>query len=172
MITDLFNWLVALPNQQAATSEACKYLYSRNQDYKKLFKSLGGIRKILYHTASIELVVGQATGGKNFVRTVATDRTPLFNLDLLGGKYAIGQISFIRNDDNAYEILIYDRKSKNSSWDKPLKPVILEGQKQVRIVSPNFIKCTILLANNKLTFESIETLDRLQLLLVYSSFTV
>ena len=172
MITDLFNWLVALPNQQAETSEACKYLYSCNQDYKELLTSLGRIRRVLYYTASIELVVEQATGGKNFVRTVGTDRTPLFNLDRLGGKYAIGQISFIPNDDDEYEILIYDRKSKNSSWDKPLKPVILEGQEQVRIVSPNFIKCKILLENNKLTRESIETLDRLQLLLVYSSFTV
>ena len=85
MIRDLFNWLVALPNQQAATSEACKYLYSCNQDYEKLLKSLGEIRKVLYYTASIELVVEQATGGKNFVRTVGTDRTPLFNLDRLGG---------------------------------------------------------------------------------------
>ena len=126
----------------------------------------------MYHTASIELVVEQATGEKNLVRTVGNDCTPLFNPDCLGGKYAIGQISFIPNDDNVYEILIYDRKSKNSSWDKPLKPVILEGQKQVRNISPNFIKCKILLANNKLTRESIQTLDRLQLLLVYSSFKV
>ena len=139
---------------------------------KKLLKSLGGIRKVLHYTDSIELVVEQATGGRNFVRTVGTERTPLFNLDHLGGKYAIRQMSFIPNDDDLYEIVTYNRKSKNSSWDKPLKPVMLEGQKQVRIVSPNFIKCKILLANTKLTRESIETLDRLQLLLVYSSFRV
>ena len=125
----------------------------------------------MYYTTSTKLVVEQATGGKNFVCTVGTDHTPLFNLDRLGGKYAIRQISFIPNDD-VYEILIYDRKSKNSSWDKPLKPVILEGQTQVCIVSPNFSKRKILLANNKLIRESIETLDCLQLLLVYSSFTV
>ena len=73
--------------KQALTSEACKHLYSCNPTYKTLLKSMGGIRKILYHTASIEIVLEQATGSNNFTRVVGVSPVPLFNLDRLGGKY-------------------------------------------------------------------------------------
>ena len=100
MITILYNWLLASPSKQAPTTEACKRLYSCNPTYKKLLKSIGGIRKLLYHTASIDIVLKQATGGNNFIRVVGVSPVPLFNLDLLGGKYAIGEISFVSNDND------------------------------------------------------------------------
>ena len=128
MITILYNWLLASPSKQAPTSEACKHLYSCNLTYKKLLKSIGGIRKLLYHTASIEFVLEQATGSNNFIRVVGVSPVPLFNFDRLGGKYAIGEISFVPNANDAYEILPHDRKSKKSSWDKPLFPIIIDGQ--------------------------------------------
>ena len=81
----------------------------------------------MYYTTSIEFVIEQATGGNNFLRIVSNGNAPLFNLDRLGGKYAIGQVSFIPSDDDAYEVLLYDRKSKKSSWDKPLKPYSYRG---------------------------------------------
>ena len=130
---------MASPGKQAPTSEAWKFLYSHDSDYRKILKSICGIRKLLYYTASIELVVEHAAGGNNFVRVVSDSNTPLFDLDRLGGQYAIGQISFLPNDDDAYEILLYDRKSKKSSSDKPLKPVTVDGQKQVRLIPPNLI---------------------------------
>ena len=169
MITVLFYWLMASPGKQAPTSEACKFLYSHNSNYRKILKSLGGIRKLLYYTASIELLVEHAAGGNNFVRVVGESNTPLFNLDHLGGKYAIGQISFIPNDDDAYEILLYDRKCKKSSWDKPLKPVTVDGQKQVRLIPPNLIKCAIPLDNDKISHNGMQTQENLQQLLVYLS---
>ena len=172
MIRILFDWLYSLPGKQASTSEACKQLYNQNADYKKILKSIGGIRKLLYYTASIEFVIEQATGGNNFLRIVGNGNAPLFNLDRLGGKYAVGQVSFIPSDDDAYEILLYDRKSKKSSWDKPLQPVIIEGQKQIRIVPPDLIKCKISLQNNKISREGIATLESLQLLLVYFSIEI
>ena len=159
---------MASPGKQALTSEACKFLCSHNSDYRKILKSIGGIRKLLYHTTSIELVVEHTAGGNNFVHLVSDNNTPLYNLNHLGGKYAIGQISFVPND--AYEILLYDRKSKKSSWDKPLKPVTVDGQKQVCLIPPNLIKCAIPLDNDKISCKGMQTLENLQLLLVHISF--
>ena len=128
MIRFLFDWLYTLTGKQASTSEAYKHLYNQNADYKKILKSIGGIRKLLYYTASIEFVIEQATGGNNFLCIVGNDNAPLLNLDCLGGKYAIGQVSFIPSHDDAYEVLLYDCKSKKSSWDKPLKPLVIEDR--------------------------------------------
>ena len=172
MIQKLFDWLYSLPSKQASTSEACKQLHNQNADYKKILKSIGGIRKLLYYTASIEFVIKQAIGGNNFLRIVGNRNAPLFNLDRLGGKYAVGQVSFIPSDDDAYEVLLYDRKSKKSSWDKPLQSVVIEGQKHIRIIPPDLIKCKISLQNNKISREGIATLESLQLLLVYFSGTI
>ena len=158
MIRLLFDWLYTFTGKQASTSEACKHLYNQNADYKKILKTIGGICKLLYYTASIEFVIEQATGGNNFLHIVGNGNAPLFNLDCLGGKYAIGQVSFIPSDDDAYEVLLYDRKSKESSWDKPLKPVVNEGQKQICIVPPDLIKCKISLQNNKISHDGIATL--------------
>ena len=126
---------------------------------------------LLYHTASIEFVLEQATGGNNFIRVVGVSPVPLFNLDRLGGKYAIGEISFVPNDNHAYEILPYDRKSKKSSWDKSLFPIIIDGQGQICIVPANLIKAKITLHNHKISREGMETLERSQLLLVYFAFS-
>ena len=172
MIRLLFDWLYTLTGKQASTSEACKHLYNQNADYKKILISIGGIRKLLYYTASIEFVIEQATGGNNFLRIVGNGNAPLFNSDRSGGKYAIGQVSFTPSDDDAYEVLLYDRKSKKSSWDKPLKPVVIEGQKQIRVVPPDLIKCKISLHNNKISREGIATLENFQLLLVYFSIQI
>ena len=83
------------------------------------------MRKLSYHTASIELVFERVTSGNNFVGIVSQGQGkgqgqgqgqgPLFNFDRLGGKYSIGQISYIPNDDDAYEIVFYDCKYRKSS---------------------------------------------------------
>ena len=158
-----------MTSKQASTSEACKHLYNQNANYKKLLKSIGGIRKLLYYTASIAFVIEQATGGNNFLCIVGNCNAPMFNLDRLGGRYTIGQVSFIPSDDDAYEVLLYDRKPKKSSWDKPLKPVVTEGQKQIHVVPSDLIKCKIYLHNNKISREGIATLKSLQLLIVHFS---
>ena len=38
---------------------------------EKSLESIGGIRKLLYYTASVELVVEHPAGGNNFVRVVS-----------------------------------------------------------------------------------------------------
>ena len=121
---------------------------------------------------SIEFVIEQTTGANNFLLIVGNGNAPLFNLDRLGGKYAVGQVSFIPSDDDAYEVLLYDRKSKKSSWDKPLQPVFIKGQKEIGIIPPDLIKCNTSLQNNKISHEGIATLKSLQLLLVYFSIKI
>ena len=107
MIITLFNWIYSLPGKQTSTSEACEHLCNQNADYKKILKSIVGICKLL----SVEFVIKQATAGNNFLRIAGNGNAPLFNLDRLGGKYTIGQVSFVQSDDDTYKILFYSCKS-------------------------------------------------------------
>ena len=51
----------------------------------------------------------------------------------------MGKLWFVPNDNDAYEILLYDRKSKKSSWNKCLFPIIIDGQRQIPIIPANLI---------------------------------
>ena len=56
-------------NGKMSSGEVCKHLYSTNPDYRKLVKSVGGIRKLVCHTSSIEFVMPDC-GGNNYLQIV------------------------------------------------------------------------------------------------------
>ena len=70
LLKTLFEYLKTNQGEKP-TGEACKHLYSICPEYRKLIKNLGGIRKLMYHTPSIEFIMPNS-GGNNYLQ-IATD---------------------------------------------------------------------------------------------------
>ena len=60
-------------NGKMSTGEVCKYLYSKNAEYQKLIKSVGGIRKLISRTSSIEFVMPDCGGNNYLQRSILTN---------------------------------------------------------------------------------------------------
>ena len=93
-------------NEKMSTGEVCKYLYSKNAEYRKLIKSVGGIRKLISRMSSIEFVVPDC-GGNNYLQLVGNGTGPAFYSDKLGTRYGTGKIIEKSNDEDAYTIEIW-----------------------------------------------------------------
>ncbi len=102
-----------------SSREVCKHLYSTNPEYQKLVKSVRGISKLVCHTSSIEFVMPDC-GGNNYLQIVGNQSEPLFDNDKLGTRYGIGRVIEKSNNEDAYTLEIWDRKSAKTSWRKPL----------------------------------------------------
>ena len=63
-----------------STGEVCKYLYSNNAEYRKLIKSVGGIRKLISRTSSVEFVMPDC-GGNNYLQLVGKGTGLAFDSD-------------------------------------------------------------------------------------------
>ena len=60
-------------NGKMSTGEVCKYLYSKNDEYQKLIKSVGGIRKLISRTSSIKFVMPDCGGNNYLQRSILTN---------------------------------------------------------------------------------------------------
>ena len=94
-----------------STEEVCKYLCNKNAEYRKLIKSVGGIRKLISRTSSIEFVLPDC-GSNNYLQLFGNGTGLAFDSDKLGTRYGIGKIIEKSNDEDAYTIEIWDRKSE------------------------------------------------------------
>lgn len=152
-------------NGKMSTGEVCKYLYSKNDEYRKLIKSVGGIRKLINRTSSIEFVMPDC-GGNNYLQLVGNGTGPAFDSDKLGTRYGVGKIIEKSNDEDAYTIEIWDRKSVRTSWKNSLRPVMDNGQPRLELVPPQRILVKIDVDKGKIAEESIEKIDELHLLIM------
>ena len=75
MIEELHAWLKSQKDYKSSTGEACKYLYTKNPEFKKILQSIGGFRQLLIHTPSIQFEMPDATGGKKLSETVRCQST-------------------------------------------------------------------------------------------------
>ena len=89
---------------KSSTGEACKYLYRKNPEFKKILQSIGGIRQLLIHTPSIQFELPDATGGKNSLKLLDASQPVKYHFDRLGGRYGIGRIVSYYEDEDVYDI--------------------------------------------------------------------
>jgi transposase InsO family protein len=167
MIEELFDWLKVQNNHKSSTGEACKHLYAKNPQYKKILQSIGGIRQLLIHTPSILFEMPNATGGNNALKLLDASQPLKYHLDRLGGRYGIGRVTHYYEDEDVYELELWDRKSKKTKWNKPLRPVKLEEEFATELVQSKRILCSIELDDKfKIGKTAEKQLEDLQLLLV------
>ena len=83
MIEELFDWLKVQNNHKSSTGEACKHLYAKNPQYKKILQSIGGIRQLLIHTPSILFEMPNATGGNNALKLLDASQQDAMALEEL-----------------------------------------------------------------------------------------
>jgi hypothetical protein len=76
MIEELHAWLKSQKDYKSSTGEACKYLYTKNPEFKKILQSIGGIRQLLIHTPSIQFEMPDASGGKNSLKLLDASQIP------------------------------------------------------------------------------------------------
>ena len=103
-------------------------------------------------------------GGNNYLQLVGNG--PAFDSDKLGTRYGIGKIIEKCNDEDAYTIEIWDRKSVRTSWKKPLRPAMDDRQPHLELVPPQRILVKIDVDKGKIAEESIEKIDELHLLIM------
>jgi hypothetical protein len=57
------------------------------------------------------------------------------HLDRLGGRYGIGRIVSYYEDEDVYDIQLWDRKSKKTKWNKALRPDKVEDEPATKLVT-------------------------------------
>ena len=134
MIEELYVWLKSQNEHKSSTGEACKYLYAKRPECKKVLQSIGGIRQLLIHTPSVQFETPDATGSKNFLKLIDANQPVKYHLDRLGGRYGIGRVVNYYEDEDVYEIELWDRKSKKTKWNKPLRPVKIDDELATELV--------------------------------------
>ena len=165
MIEELHAWLKLQKDYKSSTGEACKYLYTKNHEFKKILQSIGGIRQLRIHTPSIQFEMPDATGGKNSLKLLDASQPVKYHLDCLGGRYGIGRIFSYYED--VYDIQLWDRKSKKTKWNKALRPVKVEDEPATELVQSNRVLCPIELDDKyKIGQNAQKQLEELQLLCV------
>ena len=165
MIEELYDWLKSRENNKSLTGEAGKHLYSRNPEYTKILQSIGGIRLLLIHTPSVQFKMPNATGGSNYLKLLDAYHPVKYHLDRLGGRYGIGKVINYYEDEDVYELELWDRKSKRIKWNKPLKPVKIDNEVAAELVQPTRVLCRIELDDKyKLGNTAEKRLEVLQLL--------
>jgi hypothetical protein len=112
MIEELHPWLKSQKDYKTSTVEACKYLYTKNPEFKKILESISGIRQLLIHTPSIQFEMPDATGGKNSLKLLHASQSVKYHLDRLGGRYGRGRIVSYYENEDVYDIQLWDRKAK------------------------------------------------------------
>ena len=108
MIEELYDWLKLQDNNKSSTGEACKHLCAKN--HMKILQSIGGIRQLLIHTPSIQFEMPDATGGNNSLKLLDATHSRKYHLDGLGGRYGIGKVINYYEDEDMYELELWDRK--------------------------------------------------------------
>ena len=142
MIKELCDWLKLQDNNKSLTGEACKHLYAKNPEYKKILQSVGGIRRqLLIHTPSVQFEMPDATGGNNYLKLSDAAHSVKYHLDRLGGRYGIGEV--INYYEDVYELELWDKESKKTKWNKPLKPVKIDNEVATELVQPTRVLCRI-----------------------------
>ena len=68
---------------------------------------------MLIHTPSIQFEMPDATGGNNCLKLLDATNSVKYHLDRLGGRYGIGKVINYYEDEDVYELELWDRK-----WNK------------------------------------------------------
>ena len=106
-----------------------------------------------------------ATGGNKYLKLLDATHSVKYHLDRLGGRYDIGKVINYYEDEDVYELELWDRKSKKAKWNKPLKPVKIDNEVATELVQPTRVLCRIELDDKyKLGKSAEKRLDDLQLL--------
>ena len=129
-------------NNKPSTGEACKHLDAKNRAYKKIFQSIGGIRQLLIHTPSVQFEMPDATGGNNYLKLLDATHSVKYHWDRLGERYSVGKVINHHEDEDVYELELWDRKSK-TKWNTPLKPVKIDNEVATELVQPTRVLCRI-----------------------------
>lgn len=59
-----------------------------------------------------------ATGGNNYLKLLDATLSVKYHLDRLGGRYGIGKVINYYEDEDVYELELWDRKSKKTKRNK------------------------------------------------------
>ena len=81
-----------------------------------------------------------ATGGNNYLKLLDATHSVKYHLDRLGGRYGIGKVINYYEDEDVYELELWDRKSKKTKWNKPLKPGKIDNEVATELVQPTRVR--------------------------------
>jgi hypothetical protein len=83
---------------------------------------------LLIHAPSIQFEMPDATGWKNSLKLLDASQSVKYHLDRLRGRYCIGRIVSYYEDEDVYDIQLWERKSKKTKWNKALRPCSQSGR--------------------------------------------
>lgn len=94
---------------------------------------------MLIHTPSVQLEMPDETGENNFIKLLDPRQPLKYHVDRLGGRYGIEKVIHYDEDEDVYELKLWDRKSKNTKWKKSLRPIKVEDQVPTELVQSRYM---------------------------------